>query len=315
MDLHLQDCDIADTIANLPRETSFTAGQSTRTTLKKEPAPPSQYSKPSDPKWEGLVKGDYVLVLGVDIGTKNSSASWQLVPKNQKLTPRFKFQVRNIESAGEWRIPTQAAIIVENDQPRLIFSEAEILDRMGEGLESQDVFTLLKLMLVRTSTDDNDGERQMVDALQRANNFTAEKYLRAGRLPTDVHNVLDIFREFLRYLWSIIRGKIASVARISEEELEYALQKHTRIIVAVPAIWTAPMNNHFRRILLDAGFPCAHIRSEPKLAAAVILQDQQQDSGMTTTAVKRAKILERSKQTARLVVDIGGGTTVCSSSF
>lgn len=307
-DLH--NCDIRDQVASLPEEASFIAGQPSPTSLKEEQPSQSQASKPSELKWELLVKGDYVLIIGIDVGTKNSSACWQVVPKDQKLTPNFKPQVRNVTSAGEWRIPTQAVIIPEGDQSRLVFSGEEIEDHMGEDLEPHDVFTLLKLMLVRTSTDDNNSQKEMIDALQRTNNSIFERFLQAQPLPANIDTVLDIFREFLRYLRNIIYDNIASAVPLTGPELKDVWEKHTRVVVAVPAIWTATMNNHFRRLLLDAKFPCAHIRSEPKLAAAVIVQEQQQENGLLSTAVERAQALAHMQKTARIVVDIGGGTTV-----
>ena len=193
----------------------------------------------------------------------------------------------------------------------LLVSKGKITDcsSIGDDLDAKDVFTLLKLMLADPAAQSNDEEKKLVLATQRVNNMILEQHRVAGSVPPGIQTVLDVFREFLRYFWGVIRADIAAKIPLSDQILDYVLHKHTRIVVAAPAIWTGTMNNQFRRLLLDAGFTNAHIRSEPKLISAVIVRGQQQDLRANSTIDQ----VRRLRECACIVLDIGGGTTDLNS--
>lgn len=308
---YYDDCDITQRISNLPAETAINVGQQIQSDTKEEPHELTQYSTTAEKVWEWLADGANILVIGCDVGTKNSSASWLCIDKNQQLSLNFRLQSRHVQHAGDWRIPTQAAIISQDGVAQLIFSPSDIDDHLGDDLEAGDIFTLLKLGLAHPNSQTDDEEKKMVTAAQDANNLTLERYRSANSLPSHVTSVLDIFREFLKYFWGIIRADIASRIPLPEEVLDHVLQEYTKVVVAVPAIWTSTMNNRFRGLLRDAGFPGAHIRSEPKLAAAVVVREQQQRLILDPEAsAPRLEQAQRLLQVIRVVLNVGGGTAV-----
>ena len=144
------------------------------------PTPPINIS---EPKWQLLAEGHHVLLIGVDVGTKYSAVCWQIVEKNQELDPNFWFDTRRvIDSSANWRLPTHMAIVAENGSPRLLFTEQEIKDHLGDGIQQRDIFRLLKLETVPDDFESDAKTRAFIDQAKIHNANALRSYQESGLL-------------------------------------------------------------------------------------------------------------------------------------
>ena len=103
-------------------------------------------------EWLQLLHDDYKVVVGVDIGTRNSSACWRRIHKNTRITPQNVIDALEVQVAGEWRIPTEVAPVRDGDGYKLIFGpEVETYLADAEILNDEAVFRLLKLSLITSN--------------------------------------------------------------------------------------------------------------------------------------------------------------------
>jgi hypothetical protein len=317
--LNLDDCNIHDEVLKVPWEVTYMAGKTDenlqhagRVRDRNERFGRSSNSKNYTQHIKELVDGQHVLCVGIDVGTGNSAACWEVVAKGQALTPGFNVAFTQVQLGADWYQPTQAAFALKDGEPRLVSFDAEI-ENLGEnGLDRQHVLFLLKLMLASPDAQHNEEEKKMLASIRRSNNKAIEYYRAENLLPENVNGILDVFREWLRSLWDLICDHITSVTDLSPKDLHRICENNTRVVVAVPAIWTPSMNNRFRRLLIDAGFPKPNLRSEPKLAAAAIIRKELQKSfqNHTPTAPEVGKLLKEWRERSIVVMDIGRGTLV-----
>ena len=283
--------------------------------------PPSQST--TSYEWTLLIQDDYRLVIGLDIGTKFSSVCWQRLPRAATLTPGQAIETRNIRVEGEHRIPTEAAIVVNVDTSHasMVFGPA-VEEHLKLGMiEDKNVFRLLKLSLMPEHGDEFSEDVLMMKdvrathdvALQSApfGDIGVECDFDKTQHTCNVSHVSHVFREYLRYLWDKVKVDIQQVSNLSNGDLQQILSStKTAVSVAVPAIWTNPMIDQFRKLLAAAGLPNVHIVSEPKCAAAVIALEEQRRLLETHSIDHRDEALERLRRVKKIILDMGHGTAV-----
>ena len=286
--------------------------------------PPASQSQTSY-EWLQLLHDDYKVVVGVDIGTRNSSACWRRIHKNTRITPQNVIDALEVQVAGEWRIPTEVAPVRDGNGYKLIFGpEVETYLADAEVLNDEAVFRLLKLSLIPGNESRFSEDGPLLKEVLYSHNKAMARAPKEARVFLDfegretvcaIESVRDIFRAYLSWFWDQIKASIAAESRLDSADMNTILSKKTEIAVAVPAIWTDNMINDFRKLLLEAGFPNAHIKSEPKCAAAVIAYKELRRIVETHAPDDRAEAMGRLKKTTKIILDLGHGTadlTTCS---
>ncbi len=284
---------------------------------------PSASQSATSYEWIQLLRDDYRVLIGLDIGTKFSSVCWQRLPRGATLAPGQVVETRNIRVEGEHRIPTEAAIVLDDDTntARMIFGPA-VEEHLKLGMiEDKNVFRLLKLSLMPEHGDEFSEDVLMMKDVRAMHDVALEsapvgdvkitcEFEKTERT-CHIANASHVFREYLCYLWDKVRLDIQQVSNLSNEDLQTVLTStKTAVSVAVPAIWTNAMIDQFRQLLATPGLPNVHIVSEPKCAAAVIALEEQRRLAQTHAIEHQGEALARLRKVKKIVLDTGHGTAV-----
>ena len=244
-----------------------------------------RYSSVSSPEWREVVLGKRDFGIGADIGTKYSSASWQRVPKHTKIRRGANITTRNIRYNRQHRIPTVAAIQKTPEGLRMIFG-GEVEQRLEAGkISEEDVFREPKLALIAKGDIHFQDSNKEIQALHESHQailsrIEGKKILvqlqhdRSARQVT-ISSSLDVLKQFLIFLWDLIKADLQSVSSLNTADLEKVL-KQAQIGVAAPAVWSEVMNQDFHDLLCEAGWPKPIILWEPKCALADVAECEQQ---------------------------------------
>ena len=279
--------------------------------------------------WRQLFHDDYRLVIGIDIGTRFTSACWSRLHRNATLAPGRIVETKSLSIGGTHLIPTEAAIVPhhssEKNTAALLVFGSSVEERLGRReIEDKNVFRLLKLSLVPINENRFSEDALMMKEVRTAhtnallssptqNIEVSYEYDDNNRLVT-IDSVDDVFQEYLGYLWDNIKQDIRVASNLSTADLYWVIANKTDVTVAVPAIWSSITIDHFLRLLAAAGFPKVHIKSEPKCAAAVIALSEQRRLIETYPPQHQAAAMEHLKKVTKIVLDIGHGTAVRISS-
>ena len=286
---------------------------------------PSASQSQTSYEWLQLLKDDYKIVIGIDIGTRFSSACWRRIHRDTQITPQNVIDASAVQVAGEWRVPTEVAPVRDGDGYNMIFGpEVETYLADAGILRDEDVFRLLKLSLIPSDESRFSDDGTLIKEVFPSHNTALARAPRQARVFLDfqgseticvIDSVTDVFRAFLSWFWDQIKAAIAAESRLDSADMDAVMSTKTEIAVAVPAIWTDSMINTFRKLLREAGFPNAHIKSEPKCAAAVIAYKELRRIVETHAPGDRAEAMESLRQTIKIILDLGHGTadlTTCS---
>ena len=259
--------------------------------------PPSASQSATSYDWIQLLRDDYRIVIGLDIGTKFSSACWQRLPRNATLKPGQLIETRNIRVEGKHRIPTEAAIVVDEDtgKAHMVFGYAGDESLRCGMIEDKSVFRLLKLSLVPEFEDELAEDALMMAVVRTTHEAALEaspkddvqvfcEFDQTHKACPRISDVSDVFREYLGYLWDKIKLDIQQVSNLASEDLQRIFtSEKTAVALAVPAIWSPSTIDQFKKLLVAAGLPNIHIVSKPKCAAAVIALEEQRRLADTYT--------------------------------
>ena len=286
---------------------------------------PSAYIKPGESEitsktsvlYRNLLMSKCRLHLGLDIGTSKSSVMFQVLENEVRSTSQTSGISMTL--GDDHRIPAEAAIMNDDGDIQLIFGHKVQTSINNGDIDEKDVFRYLKLTLLPVKEQRFKGDATAITELHAAHKAilrtVSSKTVRVALKFDDCQKLItiksteDILCQYLRWLWDQCKTAFQAYTNLNKEDVARVFKYLVKVAVSVPAIWTDKMIDRLRSILLDAGIPNIHIRSEPKCAAASVASEAQKEISNLPPAVMEERI-----QQIRLVIaiylDLGCGTAV-----
>jgi hypothetical protein len=247
-----------------------------------------------------LTSSNVGIVLSIDLGTSHTGASWEVLNFDQ---PHPDLNAREVQFDGSARPRTQVAFITEESGSRVPCITESVLTQHEVDFAKR--FKYIKLYGVSAAEAKDLGHQGFVQKAQRAAESLLKELKAKSALPAEVSETSDIVVGFLRALRTQISTTLQTETGMTSQQVDWVIENKVRLIVAAPAKWTSRLSMQLQAYFEKAGFPCPDIRSEPKLALAMIVhQSRAAVTRGTLDAFNSSQLLNR----VTTVVDIGGGT-------
>lgn len=284
--------------------------------------------------WSDVLKGDLVLLIGLDFGTATSAVTAAVVPRTSTAIDPTQISLLPIELDGEQELLlTQIAILPDQHNTknaRVIFGSAVDDELRNGSISPQHVFRNLKqskCFVQPDSTSMAPALRQSMQTLQHAHDETlklwrtySKIYLRHSSLP-DRGNVKpqsmeDIVGLFLAHLVMETKRVLHKKSNLPydvlsdlfEGKLDSPSRPKVRFGIAVPELWKSQRLQVYNLVREKAFVsPYLEVLSESKCAAAMMLVDKlNRLPGNASSA--REKMVREMSEMYFMNVDIGGHT-------
>jgi hypothetical protein len=265
-----------------------------------------------------LMSGETRLVVGIDFGTQSTSICWQIVPQDLVLNAETLLNPIYVEVENSFRIPTVAAIVRDRDKGTAGMAYGSHVKHCLKTHEPSeiDVLHLLKLGLVRVNDGDLEREHAIeIDKVHAAHREILDRTPRPivnaspESSPPNTITIEHVLEGFFTYLNRVLKQHISSKIGL-ELDIISDLLIEGEICVAFAPDWLDDWIDQFLGCVSRAGFPKAHVVSEPKCAAAVMAAKRVRFIKESTPVDRRAETIEHLMNTNMVVVDIGHGTAV-----
>ena len=273
-------------------------------------------------EWEGLLAGTYKIAIGIDLGTKYSSGSYQVVPKGAKVLFGETIDLRHVRDGSTHRIPTELAVLRDEDQLRLISGAQVSRELQSMRLSEKEVFRLIKIALIPDNEINFKEDAEMIRSVKDSHELALSsirgkvvvvrsEYSKRSESRT-INNMKDIIREYLRFLWDKIKLDIADNSGMTKEALDEILRdtERTKISIGTTAAWTNDMLDELHELALEAEMPNATLVAEARCALIEVAQEYQRRLRNLTLDQERGGVMEQLLKIIWLIVDIGCGTAV-----
>ena len=299
-------------------------------------AKPKKYRHP-------LLDPQYRLKIGIDHGTKNSSACYIVRDESKPSTNGYDMKSLDtaLASQFDFNISSRVAIIKDPNSTtgkgwKLAF-DPEIREYENQILSDEVlVVDLLKMALVdlHSSVWNSEDGASMLTKIMKSHQKALKGLhsLVGGKFEINVYSALDnsvrvcavdnlavLTQEFLKHMKDNIQKSVMARHSLTMEEGNFVFKDKTDVAFSVPTSWQDIDIDNIRVALNDAGYPeTTTILSEAKNSALFKVVWELTDHGTRVQShdIQRQKAEEFAKKwqdTILILVDIGHGTTDLAS--